>query len=50
MIEGALFLGLALAFAWWQFREIRRDQEAARRRRQSGSGQTHEGGPGDGVS
>lgn len=50
MIEGLLFLGVALAFAWWQFREIRRDQETARRKREVEGGQTPDAGPRDGAA
>ena len=43
MVEGILFLALALGFAWWQMREIRQDQEQTRRRREA-EGSAPQGG------
>lgn len=33
LIEGVLVLGGALLFGWWQLRDVKRDQEAAARRK-----------------
>jgi hypothetical protein len=33
LIEGVLVLGGALAFGWWQLRDVEKDRAAARRQR-----------------
>lgn len=35
LIEGVLVFGGAMLFGWWQLREVERDREAARRKREA---------------
>ena len=34
LIEGILFFGGALLFYWWQMRSLKRDREAAQRKKE----------------
>ncbi|MCA3131622.1 MAG: hypothetical protein ACK5YW_17045 [Betaproteobacteria bacterium] len=43
MLEATLFLVLAAAFVWWQLRDIRKEREAARRRREAAPADASQG-------
>ncbi|MCA3218664.1 MAG: hypothetical protein ING59_08925 [Burkholderiales bacterium] len=48
LIEGIIVLGGALAFAWWQLREIKIDQQrAAEKERAAAEPQARRGGEAD---
>lgn len=50
LIEGVLILGGTLAFGWWQLRSIRRDQEAARAKREAEAAAAAPGAEVDGIT
>lgn len=43
MLEAILFLVLAASFVWWQLRDIRKDREAARQRRDAAAAGASQG-------
>ena len=48
LVEALLVFGGALAFAWWQFRDLRREREKRERRQQIEAAQPSPStGPGD---
>lgn len=43
MLEGILFLAVALVFVWWQLRDLRKEREAAQKRREAAAADASRG-------